>query len=136
MSVLGNSAPNQNEQYEWVLQVGSVSSKIVYYFMRPLAHIFKILSKKTSKRHQLSMTFPCVFRFLTKKMSTFDDFSLCSQVSDKKHKEKSTKVDVFSVSFGLNFEDEGATGNKSLWVKSLWVKSLGIKSHLGNKSPF
>ena len=37
------------------------------------------------------MTFHCVFRFLT-----------------KKHKEKSLKVDVFSVSFGLKFEDEGA----------------------------
>ena len=54
------------------------------------------------------MTFPCVFRFLTKKASTFDNFSLCFQVSDKKHKEESLKVDVFSVSFGLNFEDEGA----------------------------
>ena len=54
------------------------------------------------------MTFPCVFKFLTKKTSTFDDFSLCFQVSDKKHKEKTSKVDVFSLSFGLNFEDEGA----------------------------
>ena len=25
-----------------------------------------------------------------------------------KHKEKSSKIDVFSASFGLNFEDEGA----------------------------
>ena len=67
-------------------------------------------SETTSKRHQLSMTFPCVFRFLTK-TSTFDGFSLCFQVSDKKHKEKTSKVDVFSVSFVLNFEDEGATEN-------------------------
>ena len=43
------------------------------------------------------MTFPCVFRFLT-----------------KKHKEKTSKVDVFSVSFGLNFEDEGATYKTSV----------------------
>ena len=34
-------------------------------------------SKFIPKRHQLSMTFPCVFRFLTKKTSIFDDFSLC-----------------------------------------------------------
>ena len=50
----------------------------------------------------------CVLRFLTKKTSTFDDFSLCFYVSDKKHKEKSSKVDVFLESFGWNFEDEGA----------------------------
>ena len=37
--------------------------------------VFKIQSEKISKRHQLSMTFPCVFRFLTKKTSTFDGFS-------------------------------------------------------------
>ena len=46
--------------------------------------------------------------FLTQKTSTFDDFSLFFYVSDKKHKAKTSKVDVFSVSFGLNFEDEGA----------------------------
>ena len=40
-------------------------------------NIFKIQSKKTSKRHQLSMTFPSVFRFLTRKTSTFDDFFFC-----------------------------------------------------------
>ena len=42
-------------------------------------------SEKTSKRHQLSMTFPCVFRFLSSET--------------KKHKEKSSKGDVFSMSF-------------------------------------
>ena len=40
----------------------------------------------------------------SEKTSTFDDFSL----SYKKHKENSSKVDVFWVSFGLNFEDKGA----------------------------
>jgi hypothetical protein len=45
------------------------------------------------KRHQLLMTFPCVFRFLS--LETY------------KHKEKSSEVDVFSESSGLNFEDEG-----------------------------
>ena len=44
-------------------------------FYSPL--IFKIQSKKTSKRHQFLMTFPCVFMFLTKKTPTFDDFSMC-----------------------------------------------------------
>ena len=39
--------------------------------------ILKSQSDKVSKRHQLLKTFPCVFRFLTKKTSIFDDFSLC-----------------------------------------------------------
>ena len=44
-------------------------------------------------------------------------FSLCFQVSDKKHKEKTSKVDVFSVSFGLNIEDEGAILVMTFFVK-------------------
>jgi hypothetical protein len=53
----------------------------------------KIQSEKSSKRHQFLITFPCVFRFLS--LETY------------KHKEKSSEVDVFSESSGLNFEDEG-----------------------------
>ena len=42
-------------------------------------HVVEFNSEKTLKRHQLSMTFPCAL------------------------------FNVFSASFGLNFEDEGAT---------------------------
>ena len=41
-------------------QRGEILSRLSF---SPL--IFKIQSEKTSKRHQLSMTFPCVFRFLS-----------------------------------------------------------------------
>ena len=51
--------------------------------------IFKVQSEKTSKRHQLSMAFCCVFRFLSSET--------------RKHKEKSLKVDVFSMSFQIEF---------------------------------
>ena len=67
-------------------------------------------SEKTSKRHQLSMTFPCVFRFLS---CVFWFLS----------SEKSSKVDVFSMSFGLNFEDEGV-------ITSALVFGWGLKCPL------
>ena len=50
------------------------------------------------------MNFPCVFRFLCRGILGF------LAQKPKKHKEKSSKVDVFSVFFGLNFKDEGARG--------------------------
>ena len=92
--------------------------------------IFKIQSKKTTKRHQLSMTFPCVFRFLTEKDrlnfedegATFLVFfvrNLKTQGKDikswclfgqipKTTRKSHWKLMSFQRLFGLNFEDEGA----------------------------
>ena len=79
VSLATNASISQDEEADDGLFVDVDSLQVHNFyclnFFSPL--IFKIQSKKTSKRHQLSMTFPCVSRFLTKKTSTFDDFSLC-----------------------------------------------------------
>ena len=89
------------------------------------------------------MTFPCVFRFLTQKTSIFDDFSLCFYVSYQKDINFSWLFLVFLgfwqktqgkvierwknlVSFGLNFEDEGAIG-VSFWLCSSFSVAKSLK---------
>ena len=73
--------------------------------------VFKIQSEKTSKRHRKDI----------EKTSTFDDFSLRFLVSELRNQKTQLRnlktqgkvieswclFDVFSESFGLNFEEEG-----------------------------